>query len=298
MLDCVVLTDARYVDPPQVDWYVRQVLDEDGAVVDALRARGLRVARMAWDDPRLLEGDIRSALFRTTWDYFERWPEFSAWLGAAQQQLQLLNAAPLLHWNLDKRYLAELHERGVSVVPTHWAPRGEGTLADIVAQRGWEEVVVKPAISGAGRDTFRARLPDADAQTRFQALRSVEDMLVQPFLPKILDRGEVSIIVFGDEVSHAVRKVAAEGEFRVQDDHGGTVVGHQPTEAERALALQAVAACPSKPLYARVDMVEMDGTPAIMELELVEPELFFRFDPQAADRLAKVVASALDKPGH
>lgn len=293
MLDCVVLTDPRYLDPPMVDWYVQHVLEEDGAVVEALRALGLSADRMSWDDPRVLSEGHRSLIFRSTWDYFDRWPAFSAWLDAASAAVPMFNAAPLVRWNLDKHYLHELDGKGISVVPTRWVRRGSGDLADIVAETGWGEVVVKPAISGAGRDTFRVRLPDASGSERFDALVAAEDVLVQPFLPAILTRGEVSVIVIDGAVTHAVRKVAAKGEFRVQDDHGGTVHPHDPTPAERALALAAVAACSPAPLYARVDMVDLDGSPAIMELELVEPELFFRFGPGAAERLASAIARTL-----
>ncbi|TNE87304.1 MAG: hypothetical protein EP330_18985 [Deltaproteobacteria bacterium] len=297
MLDVIVLTEARYVSrdsaPATVpDWYLEQVLREDARVVDALRARGLSVERRAWDDPAVLSGRVRSLLFRTTWDYFERWPEFSAWLEVAAERAELLNPEALIHWNLDKHYLEDLDGQGVTVVPTRWASRGVHDLEALAS--GWDEVVVKPAISGAGRDTFRVRLPDREGESRFRRLVEAEDVLVQPFLPAILSEGEVSVVVIGGAVTHAVRKVAAAGEFRVQDDHGGTVQAHVPTPAEAALAKAAVAACDPCPLYARVDMVSMDGEPAIMELELVEPELFFRFGEHAGDALAKAVEATLE----
>jgi glutathione synthase/RimK-type ligase-like ATP-grasp enzyme len=131
-------------------------------------------------------------------------------------------------------------------------------------------------------------------EARTRALIDAEDVLLQPFLPSILTDGEVSLIVIDGTVTHAVRKVAAAGEFRVQDDHGGRVLAHTPAPDEIAVAEQAIAACRPHPVYARVDLVRMpDGVPAIMELELVEPELFFRFAPHAASRLAAAVAALL-----
>jgi len=296
MIDCVVLTDRRYVAPQTIDWYVQNVLDEDAAVVQALQAQGLTVERRAWDDPDMDWRQTRAALFRTTWDYFERWPEFSAWLDRVRPQTQLLNPDALITWNLDKRYLIALAERGISVVPTRYVARGdERSLASILTAEGWAEAVVKPAISGAGRDTFRVPMPVSDAHAaRYRALAAAEDMLLQPFLPSILEAGEVSVVVVDGEVTHAVRKVAAAGEFRVQDDHGGTVHPHTPARDEIAVAEAAIAACSPHPVYARVDLVRMpDGVPAIMELELVEPELFFRFAPHAAVRLGEAVARRL-----
>lgn len=296
MYDCVVLTDRRYVAPAHIDPYTRNVLDEDGAVVAALTACGLRVARLAWDDPDMDWRQTRSVLFRTTWDYFDRWPEFSAWLDVVRAQTRLLNPEPLITWNLDKRYLIALEQAGVSVVPTRYIPRGDATaLAARLSAEGWDEAVVKPAISGAGRDTFRVPAPPSAAHTdRYRALLDAEDMLLQPFLPSILTDGEISLVVIDGQVTHAVRKVAAAGEFRVQDDHGGRVLSHTPAPDEIAVAEAAVAACSPAPLYARVDLVRLPGgVPAIMELELVEPELFFRFAPHAAGRLGAAVARAL-----
>ena len=296
MIDCVVLTDRRYVAPQIINEYVRNVLDEDAAVVQALRAQGLTVERRAWDDPSVDWSQTRSALFRTTWDYFERWPEFSAWLDRVRPQTRLLNPGSLINWNLDKRYLIALAEAGVSVVPTRYVARGDArSLSALMAAAGWREAVVKPAISGAGRDTFRVPVPvSAEHAARYRELVGAEDMLLQPFLPSILDDGEVSVVVIDGAVTHAVRKVAAAGEFRVQDDHGGTVHPHTPAPDEAEVAAAAIAACSPRPVYARVDLVRMpDGQPAIMELELVEPELFFRFAPHAAVRLGEAVARTL-----
>jgi glutathione synthase/RimK-type ligase-like ATP-grasp enzyme len=296
MLDCVVLTDARYIDPPEITPYINNVLTEDAAVVAALRDQGLAVTRLAWDDPDMDWRQTRSVLFRTTWDYFDRWPAFSEWLGRARSQTRLINPDALITWNLDKRYLIALAGRGIPVTPTRYVPRGDAkTLAARLAGEGWAEAVVKPAISGAGRDTWRTPVPVSAAdEARYRALLDAEDMLLQPFLQSVLSAGEVSLIVIDGEVTHAVRKVPAQGEFRVQDDHGGVVLAHTPAADEVAVAEAAVAACEPAPVYARVDLVRgLDGGPVIMELELVEPELFFRFNPDAATRLAVAVAALL-----
>jgi glutathione synthase/RimK-type ligase-like ATP-grasp enzyme len=118
-------------------------------------------------------------------------------------------------------------------------------------------------------------------------------MMVQRFEPAIVAEGELSLIVIDGATTHAIRKTARAGDFRVQDDHGGTVHAHAPSAEERAFAEAAVAACPSLPLYARVDFVRDGGGFRLMELELVEPELFFRFHPPAADTLARALAEKL-----
>ena len=157
------------------------------------------------------------------------------------------------------------------------------------------EAILKPAVSGAARHTYRLNAANLDAHEAvlLELLRE-EAMMLQPFRSSLLTQGELSLIVVGGRCTHAVRKIAKAGDFRVQDDHGGTVHPHTPAADEIAFAESAVAACPQAPLYARVDAVrDAAGALSLMELELVEPELFFRFHPPAADALAAAIAERL-----
>jgi glutathione synthase/RimK-type ligase-like ATP-grasp enzyme len=201
-----------------------------------------------------------------------------------------------VRWNVDKHYLRDLAERGLNVPVTRFIERGETTsLREAFAACHWNEVILKPAVSGAARHTYRLNAANLDAhKTVLQELLREESMIIQPFLTSVLTQGELSLIVIGGRCTHAVRKIAKPGDFRVQDDHGGTVHPHTPTADEIAFAESAVAACPQSPLYARVDAVrDASGELSLMELELVEPELFFRFHPPAADALAAAIAARL-----
>ncbi|MEM1081493.1 MAG: hypothetical protein AAGH65_07910, partial [Pseudomonadota bacterium] len=170
------------------------------------------------------------------------------------------------------------------------APR----LAALMVEQDLDEGVIKPAVSGAGRETWRVAAHQAnDFQPRWQQLLRDEAMLFQPFMPAIIEQGEVSLIVIGGQVMHAVRKVAAAGEFRVQDDHGGTVHSHRPNADEVHIAEQAIAAVNGSVAYARVDLVNGPEGPMIMELELIEPELFFRNEPESAVRLVEQIVQVL-----
>jgi glutathione synthase/RimK-type ligase-like ATP-grasp enzyme len=153
---------------------------------------------------------------------------------------------------------------------------------------------MKPAVSGAARLTFRVDASCTEELERtFAQCVAKEAMLVQPFMPSVLEKGEVSLIVVDGRCTHAVRKKPKAGDFRVQDDHGGTVHHHEPCAAEIAAAERAVSACPHSALYARVDLVEDGDVLRVMELELIEPELFFRFCPAAAQHLARAVVASL-----
>ena len=289
--DIALLTDRRYTAPaaPDGDWYLGNILADDGLLRDALARRGLTSVRVDWADPTIDWSRFRCAVFRTTWDYFERFVEFGAWLDRASRETRLVNTLSTVRWNTDKHYLPDLAARGVPVVPYRFLERGSTRpLADVLAEAGWDEAVVKPCVSGAARHTYRLnRRTATDRQPLITALLDAEAMIVQPFQEDVARTGEDSLMVFGGRFSHAVRKVAKPGDFRVQDDHGGTVREYRPTAEQVALAEQAVAACRPVPVYGRVDLVrDNDGRLAVMELELIEPELWLRFHPPAADRFA------------
>lgn len=298
--DVALLTDARYEDPAldRVDWYVRNILDEDALVRAGLAAHGLRSVRVDWANPSFDWASVRCAVFRTTWDYFDRFPQFSAWLDHVQSRTALVNPIDQVRWNLDKHYLSELSGRGVRTVPTRFVERGESVeLAALLEEQGWDDAVLKPAVSGAARHTYRIDRESAgEHQAVLDRLLAEESMMVQPFQREIVERGELTLVVIGGECTHAVRKVAKSGDFRVQDDHGGTVHAHTATPEELRFARRAAAACEPVPAYARVDVVrDNEGALALMELELVEPELFLRFHPPAARALADEVARRLSQ---
>ncbi|MBY6204310.1 ATP-grasp domain-containing protein [Halomonas denitrificans] len=291
-----LVNDERWIEPIDPSAYVRNILDEDAELERAFEAAGAATRRVAWSDPAVDWTAFDALLIRQTWDYFERYGEFTAWLDRIDGAARVINPVDVIRWNADKRYLVELADAGVATVPTRVVARGEtaASLADRMDAKGWDEVVIKPAVSGAGRETYRiARAQAGDREALWQRLVAAEDMLLQPFAPAILASGEVSLVVIDGEATHAVRKIAAPGEFRVQDDHGGTVHPHVPTDDERLLAERAIRRAAETTgadiAYARVDLVDAPGGPQVMELELIEPELFFRHHPPAADALASAV---------
>lgn len=295
--DITILTDARYVNPTTIDDYTQNVLTEDRLVAEALEAKGLRVTRVDWADPDFDWASTHAALFRTTWDYFYRFQEFSAWLDKVSEQTQLLNAPELLRWSMDKHYLKDLQSKGIQIPTTLFLEKNTVTnLEQLHLETAWEETVLKPAISGSARHTYKLNMDNLDAhETIFKELIAQEDMLLQEFQHNIVSKGEVAYMLFGGKFSHAVLKKAKAGDFRVQDDFGGTVHPYTPNAEEIAFAERAVAACPSLPIYARVDLIwDNNNQLAVTELELIEPELWFRFEPKAAGLLADAVATELN----
>lgn len=264
---------------------------DDAVLADAVRRRGLAVRPVVWSSSSSFAvGDV--VLIRSPYDYVDRAAEFHSWLDDLDEGgVTVLNPTSLLRWNMHKGYLNDLAARGVAVVSTEMLAQGSNrSLGSVLADRGWSRAVVKPAIGASARETVSvvaddpASLERGEAHVRRLVVR--EDVLVQPFVASIQTDGEVSVVVIGGEITHAVLKQPTADEWRVQSEFGGAAVGVPVTaEHERAVA-SVLAAVDGALTYARVDLVGIDGELHLMELELIEPELFFRIAPEAADRLA------------
>lgn len=296
--DVALLTDRRYEakTAAEGDWYLGNILADDGLLRAALLRRGLTSVRVDWSRGDVDWSRFRCAVFRTTWDYFDRFGEFTDWLDRVQSRTQLINSVPTVRWNLDKHYLADLRSRGVPVVETVFVERGDSLpLADWLTRLGWARAVVKPCVSGAARHTYRL---DGENATEIDAivrpLLATEAFMLQPFQESIVRHGEDTLMLFDGEFTHAVRKIVRPGDFRVQDDFGGTVHDLAPTEEQIELARRAMSACDPLPAYGRADLVrDNQGRWAIMELEVIEPELWLRRCPAAAEAFAEAIAKRI-----
>ncbi len=296
IIDVVILTDHRYVNPTKIDTYIQNVLDEDNYVKNALEKLELKVERLSWDDENFDWSTTKFILFRTTWDYFDRFEEFSIWLNKVSQVTQLLNSERIIRWNIDKHYLQDLRQKGTHIIPTAFIEKGGITSLKILhKENNWDETILKPCISGGARHTYKLNLNNLEEHENiFQKLIKNEAMMLQPFQNSIVEKGEISLMVFNGKFTHAVLKKAKKGDFRVQDDFGGTVHNYSPTSKEILFAEKAVKACIEFPIYARVDITtNNDGQLAIVELELIEPELWFRNYPKAANYLAEGIKNLI-----
>lgn len=287
--DVALLTDARYVQRQPDDEYVSNIFLEDDLLSSALHQQGLSALRVSWDDPFFDWSSVKLILFRTPWDYFFRFAEFSKWLDKVSSLTRLVNPPELINWNIDKRYLRDLQKKSVRIPPTLFIEKGEmRSLPDLFNQTQWKQGIIKPAIGGAARHTYR--FDDTNLSKvagLFNSLIREEAMLLQEYQPSIISRGEVAFMVMNGKFTHAVLKKAKAGDFRVQDDFGGTLHDYHATPEEIAFAENAVKQCPEFPLYARVDVMwDKAGNPCVSELEVIEPELWFRRYPQSAKVLA------------
>ena len=291
-----LVTDNRYVHPQKVTPYIANILKEYELLKSALAAEGCTVARAAWDDSSYAWGTSDAVVLRTTWDYYERYDDFMTWLEWVQQKTELINSLDIIRWNVNKNYLHDLQQQQLSIVPTVFAnTKTEESLEEICQKNAWEHVIVKPAIGAAAYLTYQLQGSQIQAFTpRFAELLAQRDMLVQPFQKSIVTRGEASLMVFGGTFTHAILKRAKAGDFRVQDDFGGTVHPYEASEAEIALAESAMHSCQPLPVYGRVDIMwDAAGMPMVSELELIEPEIWLRNHPPAAEYFAKAIMTRM-----
>ncbi len=187
MYDVVILTENKYIDPKSTDWYIEQVLLEDKLLLDALLNKNLNVCKKSWDDPNFDWTNAKYSIFRTTWDYFDRFNEFFNWLEKTKDKTNFINSYKTIKWNIDKYYLKELFDKGINVASTIFIEQGKKTsLQQLFEQTKWKNAVLKPAISGAARHTYKINIKNhMKYEEIFKKLISKETMLFQEYLKNI-----------------------------------------------------------------------------------------------------------------
>jgi hypothetical protein len=278
----VAIATCKNLPEPDID---------EPLLLEALAAEGVTAKMLAWDDEEADWDGAALTVIRSTWNYYLRPGPFLVW--ALRRGDRLVNPPDVVRWNHHKRYLGDLEASGVPVVPTLLVERGGGDVAGLVArvrEKGWTDIVVKPAISAASYRTSRLRGPPFD-EAVLEAALTHGDTLVQPYITSVETYGERSLVFIDGELTHGVRKSP-----RFAGDE--EVVSAEATAAaddERALATlaldRALARLGSMPLYARADVVrDAQGAPMVSELELIEPSLFLRQSPAALERFVRAIA--------
>jgi hypothetical protein len=253
-----------------------------------LAGAGIEGRVLAWDDDAAPFAEHDVVVLRSTWNYYRRVDDFVAWVAKTGKTTPVLNPPSVVAWNAKKTYLSELEERGIDIVPTELVrERTARSVSELLDARGWDEVVIKPVVSAGSFRTERfSRASVPAAQSFLDALVTDRDAMVQRWMPSVETYGERSLVWIDGVVTHAIRKTPrfaggseqVSGEVAVADD-------------ERAFAERALAPFADELLYARVDMVrDGDGTLRIMELELIEPSLFFLQSKPALQRFVSALA--------
>jgi glutathione synthase/RimK-type ligase-like ATP-grasp enzyme len=271
----------------------------DRLFLEELRRRGYEAAPRTWDDERVDWRAWDVVVIRSCWDYHLKIERFRSWIAELERSgVRLVNRPGVLRWNMHKGYLLEVARAGGRIPPTRLVPKGSPrSLRDELRDAGWPSAVIKPAISASGHST---RLIDGhprdEDERNYEEMRTTGDVLLQAYVPEVGQHGEWSLVFFDGRYSHAALKRAAPGEFRVHIEWGGTVERSEPPPPLVREAQALIDALDLGATYARVDGTEIDGHLVVMELELIEPELFFDCHPDAPARLADALASVLRVP--
>jgi len=253
-----------------------------------LIALGWAAEEIPWSRPGVDWASYEAVIVRSTWDYQNHLDAFLATLGRIDAVSRLLNPLDICRWNCHKSYLQELEAGGVVIVPSLWEPALSPPILQAAADRfGSDRLVVKPCVGANADDTFVLRTSQPAGWSDALAAFSSREVIIQPFVRSIVGEGEYSLFYFADEFSHAIRKRPAEGDFRVQEEHGGIISASDPSPAMLKAAELALSALGQTLLYARLDFVLLgDGSPALIEMELIEPSLYFEQCDKAAGRFA------------
>lgn len=282
--------------------------DDESPLYLALQTAGCSVEIAEWDDPKINWASFDMALLRSAWDYAERITEFLAWVEKASKLTHVLNPLPVVRWNTDKHYLAQLSRAGVATVPSLFVEPGEdaaGALRKFLDSYPQAEIVVKPAIGAGSRDAQRHRRTEVESAVAHvqRLLNDNRSVLLQPYLQRVDRDGETALMFFDGRFSHAIRKgpllppggAATSGLFAAE-----TITARVPGADELQLAERIIAAIPTGvPLYARIDLIRDDaGAPCLLELELTEPSLFFAHSAGSAEKFTAAVLRWFQRHGN
>ena len=269
----------------------------DDMLAEPLAEHGWQTQTISWQADNVNWADYALVIVRSTWDYQQQPERFMQKLEEINQQTRLENPLALMQWNLDKRYLQTLQADGVPVIPTLWMEQFQPrTLLQAFDEFAVDTLIIKPTVSANADDTYRLTKESLSAyESRLQNTFSQRPHMIQPFVNAIVEEGEYSLFYFADQLSHSILKTPAKDDFRVQEEHGGQLQSMKADERMQYIAQQALAALPEPALYARIDMVRHAGDWAIMEVELIEPSLYFNLDSKAPRRFVEAMLGYLER---
>ena len=260
----------------------------DHLLFEPLAKLGWSVEEVPWNRHNIEWRRFDAVIIRSTWDYQITPEKFLSTLEEIESVTKLYNPVEICRWNLNKRYLRDLQSKGVPIVPTYWLEGlNKHSIESVFQTSAAKRLVAKPLIGANADDTFVLKLKDSASWNDAICVFADRDVMVQPFIDSIKVEGEYSLFYFGGHFSHAIVKRPAEGDYRVQEEHGGIICSTNSTEDLFRVGSQAIEAIEKTLLYARVDLVRLEsGQPALIEMELIEPSLYFEQCPNSVEMFA------------
>ncbi len=254
-----------------------------------LEKRGYTVSEIPWDNPDADWRSFDTVVLRSCWNYYRHFDTFRQWLQKLKtQNVKVFNPADMVLWNIDKKYLLELENKGVPIIPTRILEKGKPfDLEEILSGLPADEIIIKPTVGASAHHVKKYPRDSIVSMYRYiENIHASHDAMIQTFLPQISADGEFSFIFFNNAYSHAVKKMPKKDDFRTQPRYGGKDISVKPSDDLIQQAEDIIKKIDTPLLYARVDAVDDNGILRLMELELTEPYLFFELDKEATRRFA------------
>jgi glutathione synthase/RimK-type ligase-like ATP-grasp enzyme len=267
----------------------------DQLLIPAFEKFGIEALPAVWDDPSIDWAEYDHLILRSCWDYYTDIARFESWLAMFKDRSRrLINSVQLVEWNLHKKYLFELREKGIRMPETTLIAKGdERTLGEILKELKTSTIVVKPCNGASAHGVLKIEKGTSHTyEPRYRSLVSKTDMLVQTFMPEISE-GEYSAVFIGSHLSHVVLKKPKAGEFRSNGGFGSTEELADLSGPLEAKIIRIFRKCGVEPLFARLDFVFVSSEPVLMELELIEPYLFFELKEHSANLFASALMKFL-----
>lgn len=267
----------------------------DQLLIPELAKYNITASAKTWDDKTINWTDFDYLIFRNTWDYFEKETEFNLWLDHIEKLgIKTLNSIEIIKENKHKFYLRELEKNGIKIIPTLFIDKTNHLNLSEIIPSHWKKMVIKPAFSGGAYQTKVFEITDVEKiNTEYQPIAAQKELLLQPFMPEIQSLGETSFIFFNKKFSHCVNKKPVDGDFRVQSQFGGQYTLIQPSSELIDKAQKVVNQFKGDLLYARVDGIVMENELYLMEIECIEPDLYFNLSEGSHQRFVEAIVELI-----
>lgn len=268
----------------------------DHLVIKPLADLGWHAEEVSWKHPDCDWNQYDLVVIRSPWDYQDHFDAFIKVLENIENSSAILaNPIDIVHWNIHKKYLAELESKGITIVPTLWRDSlNANEFDDFFTQLSSEEIIIKPCISANADDTYRLNRENIlTLSNHLVETFKNKECMIQPFIQSVVDEGEFSLFYFNNTYSHAILKTPSKGDFRVQEEHGGQLQKIDPDTPLTEQADKTLSAIDKELLYARLDFVRTKSGYALMEAELIEPSLYFNLDADSAERFARAIVEKM-----
>lgn len=267
----------------------------DQLLIPELAKHNIVAKPVIWSDQTINWSNFDYLIFRNTWDYFEKEIEFNLWLDQIEKLgIKTLNTIGIIKQNKHKFYLREMEKQGISILPTVFIDKTNSlNLAELIPSH-WKKAVIKPAFSAGSYLTEVFEVADIQKiNADYKNLAQEKELLLQEFMPEIQTLGETSLIFFNKKFSHCVNKKPVDGDFRVQSQFGGKYSLVQPSQELIEKAQKIVNTFPENLLYARVDGIIIGTELYLMEIECIEPDLYFDIADGALERFVSSIVELI-----